>query len=255
MKFMLTDQKKRFLIFEYALLGFLVLCWSTWGSQETFSEPETPDNLEKELQRLLSAGSAQSNNPVELRHLASLYLDLGYGLYVRQEDKMRAFEEGARLAKKALFYDESSARSHFLYAANLGSATELQGLMQGALAIQELQEHVHRTLELDANYAPAHHMLGRMYEELPWFLGGDQDAAGDHLKIAVSLDDHYAPGHLDLGRWYLKHGYHEEAEKEFTWVVETPPREKVWIWERMYRPQARNLLHQMQVMKEGQRAP
>jgi len=37
-----------------------------------------------------------------------------------------------------------------------------------------------------------------MHEELPWFLGEDQDAAGEHLKKAVSLDSRYVPGYLDL---------------------------------------------------------
>jgi hypothetical protein len=42
-----------------------------------------------------------------------------------------------------------------------------------------------------------------MYKELPCFLGGDTEAAGDHLKKATSLDVPYAPARLDLGKWYL----------------------------------------------------
>ncbi len=228
-------------------LSFAIFGSPLWGSSASLNEPDTPEGLEKELQHLLSRGMAQSQDPIELQRLASLYLDLGYGLYVDPEKKIGAFQEGARLAKKALAQEDSSADAHFLYAANLGSATELQGVIFGMLRIQEIKFHVHRVLELDAMYAPAHHMLGRMYEELPWFLGGDQEAAGEHLKKAVSLDIHYAPGRLDLGRWYLKQGYHQEAVQEFTRVVETPPREKVWIWERMYRPQARDLLRQLNV--------
>ena len=241
----LNSTAKRYLIPWFVLI-WSISSWPVWGSGELFSESVSPDSLEKELQRLVSTGMAQSQDPEELQRLASMYLDLGYALYSDPQDKMGSFQEGARLAKKALELDESSARAHFLYAANLGSATELEGVMQGVLTIQELKEHVHRTLELDERYAPAHHMLGRIYEELPWFLGGDQEAAGKHLKMAVSLDKHYAPGHLDLGRWYLKHGYLKEAKQEFTWVVETAPREKIWIWERIHRPQAEHLLHQLQ---------
>ena len=229
-----------FLIVNLGIIGTPV-----WGLSESQSKPVTPEALEGELQVLLSFGMAHSNDPEDLRYLASLYLDLGYGLYVKQEKKLASFQEGARLAQKSLEFEESSAPGHFLYAANLGSATELQGVMFGALTIQELKFHVHRTLELDAGYAPAHHMLGRMYEELPWFLGGDQDAAGVHLKKAVSLDRRYVPGHLDLGRWLLKQGYEQEAVREFKWVVETPPLQKIWIWERIHRPQAKNLLLQL----------
>ncbi len=216
-----------------------------WGASPSPKSSDSPDELERELQDLLAAGMAQSENPEALRRLAGLYLDLGYGLYVEQEKKLAAFQEGARLAQKSLEQQEASANAHFLYAANLGCATELQGVMYGALTIQELKHHVRRALELDPAYAPAHHMLGRMYEELPWFLGGDQASAGEHLKQAVLLDRRYVPGHLDLGRWYLKLGEKFEAVRELTLVVETPPREKVWIWERIHRPQAQDLLRRL----------
>lgn len=231
---------------SWVFLVLSIFAWPVWGADELSHQSLSPDSAQKELEHLLSTGMAESQDPMKLQQLASLYLDLGYALYIDQKEKLNSFQEGARLAKKAIELDETSARAHFLYAANLGSATELKGVMQGALAIQELKEHVYRTLELDERFAPAHHMLGRMYEELPWFLGGDQEAAGMHLKKAVALDKHYVPGHLDLGRWYLKQGYHTEAKQEFTWVVETAPQEKIWIWERVQRPQAKNLLQQLQ---------
>lgn len=232
-------------------LSLGILGWPGWGWGDLLKNSDSPEDLEQELQYLLSTGKAKSQDPEDLRRLASLYLDLGYGWYVDREKKLATFQEGARLAKKALEQQESSADAHFLYAANLGSVTELKGVMFGALTVQELKLHVRRALELDATFAPAHHMLGRMYEELPWFLGGDQEAAGEHLKKAVSLDGRYAPAHLDLGRWYLNQGYEEEAVLEFTWVVDTPPREKVWIWERIHRPQALDLLIQLNAVQDA----
>jgi tetratricopeptide (TPR) repeat protein len=209
-----------------------------------------PTDLERELKSLVLEGTANSNDLNRLLRLASLYLDLGYGVYVDREKKLAAFQEGARIAKKALDIRESSADAHFLYAANLGSAAELEGLVAAALTVQQLKDHAHRCLELDERYAPAHHMLGRMYEELPWFLGGDQSAAGEHLKKAISLDTRYAPARLDLARWYVKHGQNGEAVKELTLVVETPPLTKRWLWERIYRPEAQALLEQI-VTQEG----
>ena len=214
---------------------------------EGFTDDETPLALEQELQVLVSSGADQSDDPVQLLRLASMYLDLGYGWYVDQEKKMASFQEGARLAKKALEQQESSVDAHFLYAANLGKAVQLQGLVAAALSLQTLKNHVNRMLELDAEYAPAHHMLGRMYEDLPWFLGGDTEAADAHLKKAISLDARYAPARLDLGKWYLKHGRSQEAAKEFIRVLKTPPIKKRWIWERIQRPQAQIFLQQIGV--------
>jgi tetratricopeptide (TPR) repeat protein len=216
-----------------------------WAGGEEFTDHETPLALEQELQVLVSSGADQSDDPADLRRLASMYLDLGYGWYVDQEKKMASFQEGARLAKKALEQQESSVDAHFLYAANLGKAVQLQGLVAAALSLQTLKNHVNRMLELDAEYAPAHHMLGRMYEDLPWFLGGDTEAADAHLKKAISLDTRYAPARLDLGKWYLKHGRSQEAAKEFLIVLKTPPLKKRWIWKRIHRPQAEILLRQI----------
>ena len=150
----LLKSSKNILLFLSLIISIGIFGWPVWSFSESPSKPVTPEALEKELQYLMSTGMGKSQNPEELRRLAGLYLDLGYGMYVDQEKKLASFQEGARLAKKALELDESSALGHFLYAANLGSATELQGVMFGALTIQELKFHVHRTLELDADYAP-----------------------------------------------------------------------------------------------------
>jgi TPR repeat protein len=225
------------------LCGLAIPCGSLRG--EASIDQQFPADLERELKRLVLDGSADSKDINRLLRLSGLYLDLGYGVYVDREKKLAAFQEGARVAQKALDLREASADAHFLYAANLGSAVELKGLVTAALTIQQLKDHVHRVLELDEGHVQAHHMLGRMYEELPWVLGGDQEAAVEHLKKAVSLDGRYAPARLDLARWYLKHGQNSEAEKELTLVVETPPLMKRWIWERIYRPEAQALLQQM----------
>ena len=229
--------------------GWIVVLFSSlvWAGGEGFTDDETPLALEQELQVLVSSGADQSDDPAQLLHLASMYLDLGYGGYVDTEKKLASFQEGARLAKIALEHQESSVDAHFLYAANLGKAVQLQGLVVAALSLQTLKNHVNRMLELDAEYAPAHHMLGRMYEDLPWFLGGDTEAADAHLKKAISLDARYAPARLDLGKWYLKHGRSQEAAKEFIRVLNTPPIKKRWIWERIQRPQAQILLRQVRV--------
>lgn len=208
-------------------------------------DPQFPADLETELKSLELDGAANSKDLNRLLRMAGLYLDLGHGAYVDRKEKLAAFQEGARIAKKALDIQESSADAHFLYAANLGSAAEFEGLVAGAFTVQELKKHAHRVLEIDERYAPAHHMLGRMYEELPWFLGGDQKAAEKHLKKAVSLDARYAPGRLDLARWFIKKGQNDEAVKELTLVIETPPLIKRWLWERIYRPEAQVLLEQI----------
>jgi hypothetical protein len=239
-----TGKKRLFVILKISLIGI----FSLFGEYTRAENPVVrtmPAELEKELKELELKQTANSGDVNQLLRMANLYLDMGYGIYRDREKKLSAFQEGARVAQKALDLSESSADAHFLYAANLGSAAELEGLMAGALIIQQIKRHVQRVLELDNHYVPAHHMLGRIYEELPWLLGGDSKAAGEHFKMAVSLDHRYAPAHLDLAKWYLKHGQKRDAVRELKEVIETPPLKKRWMWERIHRPEAHALLQQL----------
>ncbi len=255
-KHVLTRSKNMNLSVRIGLLSlvgvFILPSGALLGEDST--DQQYPESLERELGTLVREGAANSTDLTRLLRMAGLYLDLGYGVYVDRDQKLAAFQEGARIAQKALDLRESSADAHFLYAANLGSAAELEGLVAAALTIQKLKVHVNRLLELDAQNAQAHHMLGRMYEELPWVLGGDQAVAGDHLKKAVSLDSEYAPAGLDLAKWYVKHEQTLEAVRELTRVVNTPPLEKRWIWERIHRPEAQALLQQILSQEDADRS-
>ena len=240
-------------VFYFIIGAIFLFHGALWA--EYSPDRQTPADLERELKILEMDGTADSEDLSRLLRLASLYLDLGYGMYVDREKKLSAFQAGARVAKKALQLRESSADAHFLYAANLGSIAELEGLVTAALTIKQLRNHVNRVLELDEQYVPAHHMLGRMYEELPWILGGNQKAAEEHLKTAVSLDVRYAPARLDLARWYMKRGKNTEAMRELTQVIEMPPFTKRWIWERVHRPEAQALLQEIKTQEASGRFP
>ena len=67
--------------------GWIVVLFSSlvWAGGEGFTDDETPLALEQELQILVSSSADQSENPAELRLLASIYLDLGYGRYLHPE--------------------------------------------------------------------------------------------------------------------------------------------------------------------------
>ncbi|MDR4495452.1 MAG: TRAP transporter TatT component family protein [Nitrospirales bacterium] len=233
-------------LFDCACLLLLL----AWGMAELVLAQDRvmangPEDLEREVRLLVNEKVEELGDVDGILNLASLYLDLGYGFYSDPSQKIPAFKEGARLAKKGLVLREDSVLAHFLYAANLGSAAELEGMVASVFIVQELKRHVQRVLELDGTYAPAHHMLGRMYEELPWFLGGDQSAAREHLSQAVKLNPLYAPARLDWARWLLKQGQREEARRELRIVRDQPPLDKKWLWDRKYRPEAMALLHRI----------
>lgn len=133
-----------------------------------YEDSESTQILERKIQTVLAESASSTPDPTNLLTLADLYLDLG-DEHIEMSKRRVAYEEGARLARQALEIQEGNAQAHYLYAANLGSAVQHNGVVASALTITELKAHVRRALELKPDYAPALHMMGMMLDELPWF--------------------------------------------------------------------------------------
>ncbi len=209
--------------FGCVLVGLLLF----HGIQGGWAEPGPlkPDASQSplvQLQRLLSEGSQDSSDPAMLLQLSDLYLEIGQEIYQDESRKRRAFDEGARLARRVLDREKDNAEAHYLYAANLGSSAQIEGAMASALTVNTLKTHVRRALELNPHHAPALHMMGMMLEELPWFLGGDQDMAITYLIQATEVKPDYTRARLDLAKTYIKRRNHRAAREELRHILNEP---------------------------------
>lgn len=230
---------RRLLVAALFLLG--ISTEFVQAEQQVLSSDRT-SALERELHTLLANQAPASSDPRILVHLADLYLDLGDDAYTEETQRRAAYEEGARLARRAVELDESNAEAHYLYAANLGSAAQLKGVMASAFTVNDLKRHVRRALELNPNHAPALHMMGMMLEELPWVLGGDAEAALTYLNKAVTTDPQYIHARLDLGKAYIKRQQIDAARHELKTILSQPPPREQSASEQRYRQEARQLL-------------
>ena len=210
---------------------------------------EGSEGIEMEIRNIQDADAHWSSDPLALTQIAGLYLDIGNERSRDESKRVAAYEEGARLAYQAIELRENLANAHFYYAANLGSAAQLKGLLASALNIFELKAHVRRTLELQEDHAPALHMMGMMLEELPWFLGGDSDKAIGYLEKAVASKEDYMQARLDLAKIYLKREKKDEAIQELRIVARTRPSNKTKAWAQRYRPEAEELLQKIESKK------
>ena len=183
----------------------------------------SPQSVPAELDTLVKARADQSSDPRLLITMSRLYLAAAQDLYTDAAQRRVAYEEGARIAQRALELQEANADAHYLYAANLGSAAQLKGLTASALTVRELKAHVARALELQKDHAQALHMMGRMLDELPWILGGDADAALGYLQRAVQADPRYEHARLDLAKAYLKRQEVEAARRELRTLLQGAP--------------------------------
>lgn len=204
-----------------------------------------PRSASDDLDRLVKARAHESSDPGVLVNMSKLYLDVGQEGSTDATERRAVFDEGARIAKRALDLQETNADAHYLYAANLGSAAHLKGLTASALTVRELKVHVARALELQKDHAPALHMMGRMLDELPWILGGDAEAALGYLKQAVQADPGYEHARLDLAKAYLKRHDVASARLELHALLESAPASHQGAVSR-YRTEGRTLLVSLQ---------
>jgi len=224
------------------LLGYLPLLGQ---AEQLVPSSDYSTVLENKLKMLLDQHAATSSDSRILVRLADLYLDLGDEVYSEEPMRRGAYEEGTRIARRAIDLDESNAQAHYLYAANLGSAVQLKGVMASALTVSELKAHVQRALELKHDYAPALHMMGMMLEELPWFLGGDREGALNYLKRAVAADPGYAHARLDLAKAYLKRRESDAARRELTVILQGALPSESSDSDRRHRDEASTLLNSL----------
>ena len=232
------------LVLLFLLTGILSFFVGSTGAM--VHEDEGSESIEREIRNIQDADAHWSSDPLALTHIAGLYLDIGNERSRDEAKRIAAYEEGARLAHQAIELRENLANAHFYYAANLGSAAQLKGLLASALNIFELKAHVSRTLELQEDHAPALHMMGMMLEELPWFLGGDSDKAIGYLEKAVASKEDYMHARLDLAKIYLKRQKEDEAIQELRIVARKRPSDKITAWAQRYRPEAEALLQKIE---------
>jgi len=153
----------------------LGVCLGLGSSVSSYAQPGDvayPQSLKSEVEELLVLQNQRSSDPRLLTQLAGLYLDMGDDWYREEQDKIVAYQKGTEFAQHSLRLLETQPIAHFYYAANVGQASQLQGLWVSAGAVEEIRTHVTRSLELDSQYAPALYMMGRLLDELPWFWGG-----------------------------------------------------------------------------------
>ena len=235
-------------IFLFSLcvaLSFLVLMsvLHVWSQQDETFYLQT---IHEQIKHAQVEIEARPRDPRLLTKLAGLYLNLGAVKQGSIEQRISFHEQGAQLAKRALTIQETLADAHFYYAANLGSATQLKGMMASAFVVQELKSHANRALELQHDHVPALHMLGRIFDELPWFLGGDEELALQYMERAVAIDEHDVHVRLDLAKLYIKRDHVHAAKRELEKIVTENSQKQDWMWKRYYQPEATELLTELQ---------
>ncbi len=118
-------------------------------------------------------------------------------------------------SSRAIELQPDSAISYFYRGLCRGKQGEMKGVWASLGIIEPFEEDMKKAVELDpkVNHAGPHRALGKLYLELPFFLGGNSDKSVFHLKEAVRLAPDYAENHLGLAQVLVKKGNSTQARE------------------------------------------
>lgn len=204
----------------------------------------TEAELRKGAECFEQAIALDSSYALAYAGLADFYIILGWYSYARPQD---SYPKAKAAALKALEIESNLAEPHTA----MGFISLLYDWDMPAA-----EKHFRRALELNSNYAPAHHWYsdflaanGRMEEAwqqarcaldldplsliINWNLGWnryfarDYDAAVAQFKSTLELDPNYLVTYLFLGQAYVQQGRFDEAQAAFQRAADLSQRSAV----------------------------
>ena len=125
-------------------------------------------------------------------------------------------------SSQAIDLQPDSAVSYFYRGLCRGKQGEMKGVWASLGMIEPFKEDMTKAIELGpkVNHAGPHRALGKLYLELPFFLGGDSDKAVFHLKEAVRLAPDYAENHLGLAQILVKKNNSTQARESLHKLIQ-----------------------------------
>ena len=131
------------------------------------------------------------------------------------ESKNNHYDLCIHHSSRAIELQPDSAVSYFYRGLCRGKQGEMKGVWASLGMIEPFEEDMKKAVELDpkVNHAGPHRALGKLYLELPFFLGGDSNKSVFHLKEAVRLAPDYAENHLGLAQVLVKKNKSTQARE------------------------------------------
>jgi tetratricopeptide (TPR) repeat protein len=143
--------------------------------------------------------------------MGRIYYDLGKNSTGQAQEKF--FNQCVVKAGEALSVNSNSAPGYFYKGLCIGKLGEARGLWSSLDAIDPLRENMTKALTLEPGFdhGGPHRALGKLYFELPFFLGGDGDLAVKHLEKALNLGPDYGDNYYFLAEAYQAKGKRNKA--------------------------------------------
>ncbi len=141
-----------------------------------------------------------------------------------KEEKMKIYEAGIRYCQEAAKSDDNCVPCHFWLGVSYGKFGEAKGILQSLGLVPHLKSAMEKVVKLDESYAHggAHRVLGRLYNKLPGFKGGDNEKAIKHLNKAIEIGPHDLMNRRFLAEVQIALGKKDEAKATLQTIIDYP---------------------------------
>ena len=199
------------------------------------------DLLEAALQ-----GDRQIETMVMLSYVHFLWGDVRA---TTPEDKLRAYERGRELGKRAVELAPQSHDAHLWYAINTGRWGQTKGVLRSLFLLPTVREEIDILFQLNPRSVRAHSLAGNVFLEVPGLFGGDKEKAEEHFKKGLAIDPKFTVLRVDLAGLYIATGRYDEARRELRRVIDEAAPTNIADWTVKDVPRARKLLESIKDKK------
>jgi tetratricopeptide (TPR) repeat protein len=169
---------------------------------------------------VLEAEAAANPSADTLIELAQAWFLTGDFRRRSEAERLAAYEQGSRAARRAIAAAPRSERAHLLLAFNSGRSAEITGVMRALGLLTTIREESNTVLRLNPSSVDGLILAGGLAAEVPAFMGGDRAKAETLFVRALELDPHQTGGRLELARLYLALRRWNDAARELQAVVD-----------------------------------
>jgi tetratricopeptide (TPR) repeat protein len=205
---------------------------------------EEPARIDR-ARALLEAEAADRPGVETLLELSGAWFLTGDFRARTDAERRAAYEQGARVAQRAIAAAPDSQRAHLLFAFNNGRSAQMTGVTRALGLFNTIRQESETVLRLNPSSVDGLILAGGIAAEAPALMGGDRARAERLFTRALELDPHQTGGRLELARLYLAQRRWADAARELETVIDddAPTDRPRWVMSDL--PRARAMLFEL----------
>lgn len=148
------------------------------------------------------------------------------GIHVPHGDEeLAVMEEAVQAASRAIAINPDSIPGHYLLGVCYGTYGVAKGVLKSLSLVEPIKREMDFVIQRDPGFEDggAHLVLGRLYYKLPGLVGGSDQKAEEHLRLAIKSGPRRWINYLFLAELYKSQGKYDKARPLLEAILAGPP--------------------------------